>query len=422
MTSKVNRFLFFCLSWILLATTQPTGTLADIQWPAFLGPHQNGHAAAQPLPTDWSENHHVRWRTAIHGQGWSSPVIWDDQIWLTTASEDGKQMSVLCVDKRSGQIEHDVQLLENAEPRFKHKMNSYASPTPVVERGRVYVSFGSYGTACLDTASAQVRWQRRDLPCNHWRGPGSSPILYHDLLILHFDGYDHQYVIALDKDTGQTVWKTDREIDYQTDDGDIMKAYCTPVVATLDGVDQLISPTSKATIAYHPATGKEIWRVRYDQFSATARPLVGKDLLYLNTGFSKAQLLAVRTGGSGDITDTHVQWVAKKGIGSKPSSLLIDQLLYVVHDNGVMSCLDAQTGEPRWVHRLGGNFSASLLYAGGLIYACSEEGKTTVLRPGRAYDEVSVNQLDHGFMASPAVSDGALYLRSRTHLYRIQSD
>ncbi len=320
---------------------------ADGNWPQFRGPEGNGHAQATSLATTWSESENISWKTPIPGRGWSSPVVWQNQVWLTTATEDGRQLFAICVDANSGNILHDLHLFQVAHPDEIHVTNSYASPTPVLEPGRVYVHFGTYGTACLDTSTGQVLWQRRDLPCNHWRGPGSSPILFEDLLIVNFDGFDQQYVVALDKNTGQTRWKTDRNIDFQTDDGDLKKAFCTPTIISVQGQLQLISPAAKATIAYDPRTGRELWRLRYDNHSATARPLFGHGLLFINSGFSKAELLAVRPGTTGDVTDTHVAWQTDRSIGSKPSPLLVDDLLYVVHDQGTASCLDALTGAGR---------------------------------------------------------------------------
>jgi outer membrane protein assembly factor BamB len=376
------------------------------------------------LPVHWSESKNVAWKRAIHARGWSSPVIWGQQIWLTTATPDGKQMFALCIDKESGQILHDVKLFDVAEPREIHVTNTYASPTPVIEDGRVYVHFGSYGTACLDTVTAKILWTRRNLPCNHWRGPASSPIVFENLLIMHFDGYDYQYVVALDKRTGRTVWKEDRNVDYGTDDGDVMKAYCTPIIIQAAGRLQLISPTSKAAISYNPRTGEELWKVRFEQFSATARPLYGHGLLFINTGFGKANLLAVRPDGTGDVTATHVVWTVKKSVPSKPSQLLVGDLLYMVHDAGVATCLEAKTGQLVWQQRIGGKYSSSPLQAGGRIYFFSHDGKTTVVAAGREYRLVAVNQLGaqpgDGFRASPAVSGNALFLRNLTHLYRIQ--
>jgi outer membrane protein assembly factor BamB len=402
--------------WSLSASPLSAGD----NWPQFRGPGGRGHSDSTGLPVRWSETENVKWKTAIHGRGWSSPVIWNDQIWVTTATEDGKEMFAVCLDKNSGKVLHDIKVFDNEEPQFCHPMNSYASPTPVVEKGRVYVHFGSYGTACLDAKTAATIWSRRDFPCDHFRGPGSSPILFGNLLIVHFDGFDYQYVVALDKSTGKLVWKTDRDIDYGTTDGDIFKAFCTPLVIDVGGQQQLVSPTSKATIAYEPQTGREIWRVRYDGFSATAQPLVGDGVIFLNTGFSKADLLAVRLGGRGDITDSHVLWTAKKTLGSKPSQVLVVDLIFNAQDNGVASCLDAQTGQEVWAKRLGGQFSASLVYADGRVYLCDHDGKTYVISPERQYRELAVNTLDAGCMATPAISGRAIYLRTQTHLYRIE--
>ena len=412
--------MIYRLTLLVLGLFAADARAGELDWPRFRGPSGDGHAAKSALPTTWSESTNVKWKTAIHGRGWCSPVIWDRQVWLTTATEDGKQMSVLCLDRDTGKVLHDRVLFENEEPRFCHAMNSYASPTCAIEEGRVYVHFGSYGTACLDTSNAEVLWSRTDLPCDHFRGPGSSPLLDGDRLFIHYDGFDFQYIAALDKKTGETIWKKDRNVDYGTDNGDIKKAYCTPLIFTLDGRRQLISPTSKATIAYDPQTGDELWRVRYSGFSATATPLYGNGLLYLNTGFSKAELKAVLPGGEGDVTDSHVKWTLKKGIPSKSSQVLVGDLMYMVHDAGVATCIDAVTGETLYQKRLQGKYSSSLLYAGGHIYMFNHEGQATVLKHGRELEVVAENALDDGCLASPAVSGNALFVRTKTHLYRIE--
>ncbi len=410
----------FCVrTWVWVLCCSSCGLAVADDWPQFRGPQGDGQTPATGLPTRWSEDENVVWKTAIHGRGWSSPVIWHDQIWLTTATEDGHRMFALCVDRESGRVVHDLALWDVPEPDEIHVTNSYASPTPVVEAERVYVHFGCYGTACLDRHTGRVLWQRRDFPCNHWRGPGSSPIVFEDLLIVHFDGYDLQYVVALDKHTGATRWKSDRAIDFETDDGDLKKAFCTPTVIRVADQWQLISPAARATIAYEPTTGRELWRLRYANHSATARPLFGHGLLFINSGFSKAELFAVRPDGRGDVTDTHVVWHTDRGIGSKPSHLLVDDLLYIVHDQGTAVCLEARTGKLVWQKRLGGNFSASPVCGDGKLYFPSEEGTTTVIRPGRDGEILSSNDLDDGCMASPAVAGSSIYLRTRTHLYRL---
>jgi outer membrane protein assembly factor BamB len=398
-------------------------------WTQFRGTDGDGHAEARNLPLGWSESQNVVWKTPIHDRGWSSPVIFDRQIWLTTATQDGRRLYALCVDRDTGRVIHDQKLFDVERPQYVHPFNSYASPTPVIEKGRVYVTFGSPGTACIDTTTFKVLWERRDLECNHFRGSGSSPILFRDLLIMNFDGSDHQFVVALDKRTGKTVWQTKRSIDFQdTDakgkiqaDGDFRKAFATPHVALLNGRWELISLGSKAAYAYDPLTGQELWRVEERaQHSASTRPVIGQGLIFYPTGFSAGQLFAVRTGGNGLITDSHIVWKVNRGISNKPSILLIDDLIYVINDTGIASCIEAKTGEVVWQKRIGGEYSASPVYADGKIWLFSEDGKTTVLKTGRAFEVLAESQLDEGFLASPAVVGKAFYLRTRTHLYRIE--
>jgi outer membrane protein assembly factor BamB len=293
----------------------------------------------------------------------------------------------------------------------------------VIEEGRVYAHFGSYGTAALDTRTGEVLWTRRDLPCNHWRGPASSPILHGDLLIVHFDGHDLQYVVALDKETGRTVWKADRTHDYGTDDGDLKKGFATPVVIEAGGRTQLISPAAKAVVALDPLTGRELWRVHYPQHSAATRPLFAHGLVYVSTGFGKSDLLAIRPDGNGDVTATHVAWKVTKGIGNKPSPLLVGDLIYSVSDKaGVAICLDARTGVGIWQHRIGGRgHSASPLFADGAIYFFGEDGSAVALEPGRKYQELGRGRLDEGgVMATPAIAGESIFLRTESHLYRLQ--
>lgn len=399
-------------------------------WEQFRGPEGNGHSTARDLPLNWSETKNIVWKTAIHDRGWSSPVIFGNQIWLTTATLDGRKLYALCLDRKTGRIIKDLKLFDVEQPQYVHPFNSYASPTPVIEQGRVYVTFGSPGTACIDTKSFTVLWQRRDLECNHFRGSGSSPILFNNLLIMNFDGSDQQYVVALDKRTGNTVWLTKRSIDFQdvepngkiAADGDMRKAFSTPHVAMLNGRLELISLGAKAAYSYDPLTGKELWRVEERaQHSASTRPVFGHGMIFFPTGFSAGQLFAVRTGGNGVITDTHVAWKMKRGVSNKPSILLIDDLIYMIGDTGIASCVEAKTGELVWQKRLTGEYSASPVYADGKIWLFSEDGKTTVIQPGRTFSLVAENQLNEGFLASPAIADNSFYLRTRTHLYRIQN-
>ncbi|MFQ5929490.1 MAG: PQQ-binding-like beta-propeller repeat protein [Acidobacteriota bacterium] len=416
------------VSLLLLILYTSLAFAAD-HWPQFRGPSGNGHSGARDLPLHWSETKNVVWKTPIHHRGWSSPVIYEDQIWVTTATRDGHRLYALCIDRETGRIIKDLKLFDVAEPQFCHPFNSYASPTPVIEEGRVYVTFGSPGTACIDTKSFKVLWERRDIECNHFRGAGSSPILYRNLLIINFDGSDHQFVIALDKQTGRTVWRTKRSIDFQDldengkplADGDWRKAFSTPHVAIINGRLELISLGAKAAYAYDPLNGGEIWRVEErGQHSASTRPVVGHGMIFYPTGFARGQLFAVRGGGKGLITDTHVAWKVKRGVPNKPSILLIGDLIYMINDGGIAICVEAKTGEVVWQARIGGNYSASPVYADGKIWLFSEEGKISPIQPGWEFKILAENHLDDGFMASAAIVGKAFYLRTKTHLYRIE--
>jgi outer membrane protein assembly factor BamB len=390
-------------------------------WPEFRGPQGDGHSDAVGLPIRWSESENIRWKTPIHDKGWSSPVIWESQIWLTTATADGKKLFAVCIDRESGKTLHDIPLFDVAQPGFCPPLNSYASPTPVVEAGHVYVHFGSYGTACLDTSTGKTLWSRRDLPCHHWRAPGSSPILYDNLLYIHFDGYDTQYVIALDKLTGRTVWKRDRDIDYGTNNGDLKKAFGTPRVVQVKGQAQLISPSAVATIAYDPATGREVWKVYHGGMNVSARPLFDRGLLFLTTGDgAHDRMLAITPDGSGNITNHSIAWRQSRGVPSRASLLVVGELLYMANEVGMATCLEARTGEMVWQKRLGDQFWASPIYADGRIYFFGREESASVIEPGREGKLLSANRLDDGCMASPAVAGKALFVRTKTHLYRIE--
>jgi outer membrane protein assembly factor BamB len=292
----------------------------------------------------------------------------------------------------------------------------------------------------LDTKTGKVLWERRDFVCNHFRGAGSSPILYEDLLIMNFDGSDHQFVAALDKNTGKTVWRQNRSIDFKDldasgkpeADGDWRKSYATPRVAMLEGKPTLISQGAKAIYAYEPASGKELWRVEErTSHSGGGRPVIGHGLVFINTGWSSGQILALRPGKPGETLDANasdatsgtlqVVWKTKRNVPKKPSLQLLDDLLFSVDDGGVATCLEAKTGKEVWRERVGGNYSASPLCAEGRLYFFSEEGKCTVVAAGREFKKLAENTLSDGFMASPAVSGKSLILRTRTHLYRIEN-
>ncbi len=410
---------------------------ARADWPEFRGPWGDGHVTAPGgdqlagLPLQWSETNNLKWKTEIPFRGWSTPVEMDGQVWLTTATPEGQDFYALCVDAETGRIHFNERLFHCEKPEpLGNSVNAYATPSAAVEKGRVYIHFGSYGTACLDTAGHKILWQRQDLPCRHYRGPASSVILFENLLILSMDGVDVQYMAALDKKTGQTIWKTNRSVAWNDEDvpgqmardGDLRKAHSTPLIVTVAGQPMMLTAGAKAAYAYDPRTGREIWRVRYNAWSAAPAPVYREGLAFLITGFGgKTELLAVRVNGQGDVTDTHVAWRTDKMVSKTASPVLVGDLLYMVSDDGAATCLEAETGRQVWRERLGGNYAASPIYGDGRIYFCSQQGKTTVLKPGRTFESLATNTLSSGFMASPAVAGKALLLRSRTHLYRIES-
>ncbi len=395
-------------------------TRAGDDWPRFRGPTGQGTSDSVGLPETWSESRHVKWKTAIPGQGWSSPVILGDQIWLTTATEAGHSMRAVCVDRETGKVVRDVEVFRVAKLEPKHDFNSYASPTPVLEAGRVYVSFGNYGNACLDAATGKPVWVSHELKLQHKEGPGASPILHGEHFILHCDGTDAQYVAALDKRTGKLAWKTPRSTDFGDKPGPYRKAYSTPLIVNVGGRDLLIGTGAFRAFAYDPADGREVWSLALPGFSNVPPPVAGHGLVYLATGYNPPELWAVRPDGRGDVGPTHVAWRATGGMPAKPSPLLVGDEIYVVADNGVARCLDARTGKEHWKQRLEGAYTASPIAADGRLYFVNEGGLATVVKPGRTFESIAENELEGRFLASPAVSGRAIFLRSDTHVYRIE--
>ncbi|HEX8915900.1 MAG TPA: PQQ-binding-like beta-propeller repeat protein [Humisphaera sp.] len=408
---------------------------AGSSWPQFRGPTMQGVSDEKGLPEVLDAKQGVAWKTDIKGKAWSSPVIADGKVWLSTATPDGKELSVVRLDAKTGKVEHDEVLFRVANPQFCIPFNSYASPTPVIEGDRVYVTFGSPGTACLDAKTGAKIWERTDLQCNHFRGPGSSPTLWQDRLFMNYDGSDFQYIVALDKATGKTLWKTDRSADYRDADpktgkpkadGDFRKSFTTPRVATYNGRTEVVSVGSKCAYAYDPATGKELWRLEFaaagnpDSHTVGVTPVLGPDLMYLCTGNGKSEMWAVKPGGTGQLNGDAIVWRVKKNVPKRASPLLVDGLLYTVDDDGMAICTDAKTGEEAWKQRLSGKgFSASPTFADGRIYFVGENGATTTILPGREFKKVGEGEFPDGFMASPAVADGAFFLRTKTALYRV---
>jgi outer membrane protein assembly factor BamB len=391
-------------------------------WPEFRGPTGEGIARADNLPIEWSTQLNVAWKQTIPGGGWSSPVVWKGRIYLTTSVpvEGGvlgpQSLRALCLDARTGQVEWNIEVMrQEGGPRASiHSKNSHASSTPVIDGKRLYVHFGPQGTACLDL-DGKVIWRNQELRYDAVHGNGGSPILIAEGLVFSADGSDRQFLVLLNRDTGKVVWKTDRRSDAAR-----KFSFSTPLLIIVNGRRQIISPGSGFVASYDPGTGEEIWRVRYEGYSVIPRPVYGHGLVYVCTGYGPPTLMAIRPDGSGDVTETHVAWTLKKGLGLTPSPLLDGDELYVVADNGLATCVDARAGTVHWHERLPGSYSASPILAGGRIYFQNEEGLGVVLQAGKLFKELARNNLGERSLASYAVADGALFIRTKEHLYRIQ--
>lgn len=404
---------------LLLVLAAAAGGAAD--WPQFRGPTGQGHASDEAVPLIWSETENVAWKVPVPGRGWSSPVIAGGLVWLTTAVTDreaGTSLRLLSYDAGTGTVEMDVEVFGIDDTTLLNQKNSFASPTPVIDPGseRVYVHFGAQGTAAVAIAGetrGEVLWRTR-FPYTSQHGNGGSPILHEGLLIVSIDGYDTAFLVAVDAQTGDERWRAVRR-------APISQAYSTPLAIRVGDAEQIVNVSAFRASAHEPATGREIWRVEYPGgFSNVSRPVYGHGLVYLSTGFNEPILLAVRPTGTGDVTDSEVAWRLRRGAPLTVSPVLVGDELYTVTDTGIATCIDALTGGIHWQHRLGGNHSASPIHAGGRIYLQNEEGLTTVIAPGPKFEQLARNELDGSTLASIAVSDDALFIRTGTHLYRIE--
>src|SRR5262245_60989305 len=395
-----------------------TAALAVVQargddWPEFRGPTGQGLVSGGHLPAHWGRTENVVWKQVIPGKGWSSPVVHGERIYLTTSvssqrsSGNAHSLQAICLDATSGTTLWTKEVFEEqgASAVAIHTKNSHASPTPLVRDGRVFVHFGHQGTACLDL-SGEILWRNTSLKYAPVHGNGGSPILVGDALIFSCDGGDKRFVAALDKSTGQVRWTIRR-----SGDAERPFSFSTPLAITVEGRTQVVSPGSDMVAAYEVDDGHEIWRVRYDGYSVVPRPVYGHGLVYICTCYDRPTLLAIRPDGRGDVTATHIAWSTERAAPHAPSLLLVGEELYMVSDLGMASCLDAKTGKVHWQERLGGNYSASPILAGGRIYFQSEEGTGTVIKAGRQFERLARNSLGERTLASYAVVDGAIYIR-----------
>ena len=426
MISEFSRI--FCFLPVILLFTSQQAASQDQNWTHFRGSNLNGMALTENIPLKWNDTN-IKWKTEIHDQGYSSPVIYDNQIWVTTAKPDGKELYAVCIDFRTGEIIYDIKVFTPDEIPGKHSLNTYASPTACIEKGFVYVHYGSMGTACINTSNGSIVWKRTDLKCKHVQGPASSPVIYKNLLILHFEGTDVRYIIALDKSNGKIIWRSDRPAEPYEQMTEIgRKAYITPIIINVKGRDMLISNGSAVCIAYDPATGKEIWRVVDGAESTVAMPFTEKGIVYWYTGYMVdsdgarfTELLSVNPDGNGDITGKNILWKKRDGLSRNQclTPVIKDGLIYTVNTRNMLKCIDGVTGEEIWSTHMKSNYDASPIYINGNIWFFSVKGEVLVIKAGRKYEVIAENQMDSGIWATPAVLRNSMIMRTQKYLYRI---
>jgi outer membrane protein assembly factor BamB len=412
------------------ACGQPEASQKSAGWPQFRGPDGQGHVEG-PMPTTWSESDNVKWSVAIPGKGFSSPVILERKVWLTTALPmavakplGDQSLRAIAVDAESGKILHDIELFTvvNPNPKKMRANNTYATPTPILEKGRLYAHFGCFGNACVDTATGAILWKNETLVVDYDTGPASSPLLYKDRFIGVYDGMDFQFVAALSTVTGEVLWKTDRPEGKKKarPKSDETRAFCTPLLISVAGQDQVVIPGAFCAYSYDPMTGKEIWRARYGGFSNVPRPVFADGLVIVHSGFTTTEFVAIRPDGQGDVTNSHVVWKHKKNVPNVPSPVVVGEHLFMISDGGFATCLEVKTGKMVWTQRIGGKFGASLLANGNTIYAFDDSGETTLFAAADTYKELGRNALKaNNVQATPAVDGGYLYLRTDQQLIKV---
>ncbi len=437
-----SRSILMCVLFTVPLAGQ---AVAGDTWPEWRGAGGQGISDAVGLPTTWSEDDNLAWKATIPGRGWSTPVIADGRVWVTTATDipapkaeadkrreastssmpltvsSSATMLAVGLDLETGEIVCEQELLTTRDPQMIHVDNSYATPTPIIDGSRLYCHFGTYGMVCLDTDTLQVVWTSRRLKAEHENGPGSSPVLWNDRLIVHCDGIDQQYIAAVSTETGETIWKTERTGELR-DNVQLRKSYATPLIIDVDGQPQVISPAADWIYGYDPVDGRELWKLAYGElgFSNAARPVAGHGLVYICTGYMQSKLLAVRPGG-GDGRPPELAWKFTKQVPAVSSPLLYGDELYMVSDKGIISCLDARSGDLLWKERIGAHFWASPMMADGRIHFFDRDSTATVIKPGRTFEKLAVNRLSGEQLATAAAVDGSLLIRTAEALYCLRN-
>ncbi len=400
-----------------LGALAPVFLLAE-NWPEFRGPGAEGHAPDAKVPLLWSATKNIRWKVPVEGKGWSSPVVANENVFVTTAVVNGEDLTLeaRCYQLSDGKEVWKQEIFKKKAGAI-HQKNSHASPTPVVAEGRVYLHFGHDGTACLNATDGKILWTQTSLSYSPVHGNGGSPVIFGDKLIFACDGQTDPFVVALNKEDGSVIWKTPRAVTVQR-----TFSFSTPLMIEVNGEKQAVIPGSGAVVSYNPATGAEIWRFRYAEgYSVVPRPLYRDGIIYVCSGFNRAILFAVKADGKGDVTDTHLVWQDDKAVPKESSPIIVDDLIYLNDDKGILNCFDAATGAEQYRERLDGKggYSASPVYAGGHLFFHNGDGITTVIKPGKTFNKVAENAIgEFGLSSFAVVSDGFI-VRTEGHLIRI---
>tara|TARA_B100001057_G_scaffold497565_1_gene602043 strand:+ start:2150 stop:3409 length:1260 start_codon:yes stop_codon:yes gene_type:complete len=416
------RFLI-CNSFVLAFLSVLTSAQ---DWTKFRGPTGDGHVTVKSIPLKWSDTENVKWKVSVPGKGWSSPVISKGKIYLTSAVAEGdnqdaadvsRELRVICYDSSNGKEIWDTKVFEQKPlKRPIHHKNSHASPTPIIEGGKVYVHFGHMGSACLDL-KGKILWKNNELKYDPIHGNGGTPIIVDNLFFYSADASTNPFVVALDKNTGKVLWKKLRSETAQSR----KFSFSTPTLISMGGSSQIISPASGAVFSYDSKTGEELWSVDYGGWSVIPKPGVYKNMIYVGTGYERAHILGIRVDekSKGNVTESHVEWEITKRAPNTPSFMVVDDLLYFISDGGIATCVEPLTGEIIWQERTAGPISASPVHFNGMIYFLDEQGKTTVIKAGRKFEIIAENKIKERTLASFGISEGAIYIRSEKSLFRI---
>jgi len=426
-----NSKLLAALLILFIAVT--SSALAE-NWPGWRGPEGDGTSSETKVPTEWSPEENIAWKVRLSGSGHASPIVWEDRVFLVVCLEDTEERMLLCLDRASGKTWWS-QMVVRAPLEKKHALNSFASSTPATDGKLVYVSFlepdddapvdreaaklghqrstpGWMVVAAYDMEGTQ-QWISRPGSFNSTHGFCSSPVLYKDLVILNGDQDGVAYLVALDRKTGETVWKTPRENN--------VRSYCVPLIREIDGRTQLILSGSESVASFDPADGSRHWVIDGPTEQFVASMVYGDRLLLMTAGFPDKHILAIRPDGEGNVTDSHIAWRHQKAASYVPSPIAVPPYFLLTSDNGIASCFHEETGDRLWMQRLGRHYSGSPVAADGLVYFTDDDGTTKIVRPASTFELVAENEIGERCFSSPAISDGEIFIRGEKHLFCIGS-